>query len=149
MELRRAIIKVVIIQPLHLVFLAPQSQQLRLLKLDEAGIINALAIATAKAGGIRGNFGTMTEQIHCGTAAESGVAAAEMALSGIKGAPAIFERKNGWFGATAGGFIPEAICDKLGKPWAIVDPGNFHQTLAKRGPHAPGYGAYVEAFVGK
>ncbi|MEC9077494.1 MAG: MmgE/PrpD family protein [Pseudomonadota bacterium] len=95
----------------------------RLLKLDEAGIINALAIATAKAGGIRGNFGTMTEQIHCGTAAESGVAAAEMALSGITGAPAIFERKNGWFGATAGGFIQEAICGKLGKPWAIVNPG--------------------------
>ncbi|MEC9022658.1 MAG: MmgE/PrpD family protein [Pseudomonadota bacterium] len=95
----------------------------RLLKLDEAGVINALAIATAKAGGIRGNFGTMTEQIHCGTAAESGVAAAEMARSGITGAPAIFERKNGWFGATAGGFIPEAICGKLGKPWAIVDPG--------------------------
>ena len=95
----------------------------RLLKLDEAGVINALAIATAKAGGIRGNFGTMTEQIHCGTAAESGVAAAGMALSGITGAPAIFERKNGWFGATAGGFIPEAICGKLGKPWAIVDPG--------------------------
>ena len=95
----------------------------RLFKLDEAGVINALAIATAKAGGIRGNFGTMTEQIHCGTAAESGVAAAEMARSGITGAPAIFERKNGWFGATAGGFIPEAICGKLGKPWAIVDPG--------------------------
>ncbi|MEK9691414.1 MAG: MmgE/PrpD family protein [Rhodospirillaceae bacterium] len=95
----------------------------RLLKLDEAGVVNALAIATAKAGGIRGNFGTMTEQIHCGTAAESGVAAAEMARSGITGAPAIFERKNGWFGATAGGFIPEAICGKLGKPWAIVDPG--------------------------
>ena len=88
----------------------------RLLKLDEAGVINALAISTAKAGGIRGNFGTMTEQIHCGTAAESGVAAAEMARSGITGAPAIFERKNGWFGATAGGFIPEAICGKLGKP---------------------------------
>ena len=79
--------------------------------------------SNSKSGWYRGNFGFMTEQIHCGTAAESGVAAAEMALSGIKGAPAIFERKNGWFGATAGGFIPEAICDKLGNPWAIVDPG--------------------------
>jgi len=92
-------------------------------ELDAEKTADALAIATARAGGIRGNFGTMTEQAHCGIAAESGLAAAEMARAGISGAGDILERANGWFAAAGGGFIRDAICGKLGHPWALVDPG--------------------------
>ena len=95
----------------------------KILNLSEKSISDTLAIATARAGGVRANFGTMTEQAHCGIAAESGIAAAEFAESGVTGAENIFETGYGWFAATGGGFEENAICGKLGNPWALVDPG--------------------------
>ena len=95
----------------------------RLLGLDEDGIGHALAAATARAGGLRANFGAMVEQMHTGFAAEGGIAAAELAADGATGAADIIETRFGWFQAAAGGFLPEAIDGKLGAPWAIVDPG--------------------------
>lgn len=95
----------------------------RLLGLDQTGMANALALATARAGGVRGNFGTMTEQAHCGIAAESGIAAAQMAAAGLDGAQDIFERANGWFEAAGGAVLTDAISGKIGNPWAISDPG--------------------------
>jgi 2-methylcitrate dehydratase PrpD len=95
----------------------------KLLKLDSERISNALGIATVRAGGVRGNFGTMTEQAHCGFASEGGVQAATLAQAGMSAAKNILEKTNGWFEAAGGGYIPEAISGRLGKPWALVEPG--------------------------
>ncbi|MBT5459536.1 MAG: MmgE/PrpD family protein, partial [Rhodospirillaceae bacterium] len=95
----------------------------RLLGLDVAGIGHALAIATARAGGLRANFGSMTEQAHAGFAAEGGVVAAELAADGLTGGPNIIEGKFGLFEAAGGGYLPDAIHNRLGAPWAITDPG--------------------------
>src|SRR5437773_2695962 len=35
----------------------------------------------------------------------------------------ILEAKEGWFSAAGGGFDPEAIMNRLGKPWTFADPG--------------------------
>src|SRR5690606_31665636 len=51
----------------------------KLLGLDRTGVSHALAAATARAGGLRANFGSMVEQMHTGFAAEGGVVAAELA----------------------------------------------------------------------
>lgn len=95
----------------------------KLLGLDADGVAQALAIATARAGGLRANFGSMTEQAHAGFAAEGGVVAAELAADGLTGGPNIIEAKFGLFDAAGGGFLPDAIHNCLGAPWAITDPG--------------------------
>lgn len=97
----------------------------KLLQLDAVGIGHALAIATAKAGGLRANFGSMTEQAHAGFAAESGLVAALLAADGLTGGRDIIETRFGLFDAAGGGFLPEAIQGRLGAPWAIVDPGTW------------------------
>lgn len=95
----------------------------RLLGLDAATVGHALAAATARAGGLRANFGSMVEQMHTGLAAEGGVVAAELAADGLTGGTDIMETRFGWFEAAGGGFIADAIDNRLGAPWAIVDPG--------------------------
>ena len=94
----------------------------RLLGLDAAGIAHALAGAASRAAGLRANFGSMVEQTHTGMAAENGIVAADLARRGLAGAARILETPAGWFDA-AGGFEPEAICGRLGNPWAFVSPG--------------------------
>lgn len=97
----------------------------RLLALDAASVGHAMALATARAGGVRANFGSMVEQMHTGLAAEGGVAAAELAADGLTGSADIMETRFGWFDAAGGGFIAGAIDGRLGAPWAIVDPGTW------------------------
>ncbi len=95
----------------------------KLLALAPETVGHAMALATARAGGLRANFGSMVEQMHTGLAAEGGVVSAELAADGLEGAADIMETRFGWFEAAGGGFIADAIDGKLGRPWAIVDPG--------------------------
>jgi 2-methylcitrate dehydratase PrpD len=97
----------------------------KLLGLDEDGVAHALALATARAGGVRANFGSMVEQAHSGIAADGGVTAALLAQEGLAGGEDILEARFGWLQAAGGGFAPEAICGRLGAPWAIIDPGTW------------------------
>lgn len=97
----------------------------KILGLDADGIAHALALATARAGGVRANFGSMVEQAHGGVAAEGGVTAALLAARGVTGAPDSLGARFGWLQAAGGGYTPEAISGKLGSPWAIVDPGTW------------------------
>ncbi len=91
--------------------------------LDATRTAYALGIAAAQAGGLRENFGTMTKPFHAGHAAEAGVVAADLAALGWTAAPNILEAQYGWFHAAGGGFDPEAIVDRLGKPWTFATPG--------------------------
>ena len=90
--------------------------------LDAGAIARALAFAASAAGGVRQNFGSMVEILHPGMAAEAGVVAADLAARGLTGADDALGGGVGYFAAAAGGF-DAATLDRLGKPWAILDPG--------------------------
>lgn len=80
----------------------------RLLGLDEAGALNALAIAASSSAGLRGNFGSMTKSLHAGQAAESGVRAAMLSLRGFTANAGIFDEAGGYFDAYARNTEPKA-----------------------------------------
>lgn len=90
--------------------------------LDGDRVCHALAFAASAAGGVRQNFGSMVEILHPGLAAEAGIVAADLAGQGLVGAADALGGRVGYFEAAAGGF--DAVwLERLGDPWAIVDPG--------------------------
>jgi len=95
----------------------------KLLKLDARRTATALGIAGAEAAGLRSNFGSMTKPFTAGHAAENGVVAADLASIGWTASEEILEAKEGWFSAAGGGFDPQAIMNRLGKPWTFANPG--------------------------
>jgi 2-methylcitrate dehydratase PrpD len=95
----------------------------KLLKLDAKHVANALGIAGGQAAGLRSNFGSMTKPFTAGHAAENGVVAADLASIGWTASEEILEAKEGWFSAAGGGFDPQAIMNRLGKPWTFANPG--------------------------
>jgi 2-methylcitrate dehydratase PrpD len=95
----------------------------RLLGLDREATRRALSLGATQAGGLRENFGTMTKPFHAGRAAESGVVAAELAALGFTASPSGLEAERGFFRAAGGGYSPELIDDKLGRPWTFQLPG--------------------------
>jgi 2-methylcitrate dehydratase PrpD len=95
----------------------------RLMGLDAEATRRALSIAGSQSAGLRENFGTMTKPFHAGRASESGVVAAQFASYGWTATGRILEAPRGFFAAAGGGFDPDAIYGKLGKPWTFIDPG--------------------------
>jgi 2-methylcitrate dehydratase PrpD len=84
---------------------------------------SALGIAASMAAGIIVNLGTMVKPLHMGRAAEDGIISAQLAELGYEGHPEALEGHKGFFHAFAGGFDPNKIQGKLGRPFSIVDPG--------------------------
>ncbi|HSH90378.1 MAG TPA: MmgE/PrpD family protein [Ramlibacter sp.] len=95
----------------------------RLMGLDAETTARALSIAGSQSAGLRENFGTMTKPFHAGRSSESGVAAAQFASYGWTATDKILEAPRGFFSAAGGGYDPEAIAGKLGRPWTIENPG--------------------------
>lgn len=69
----------------------------RLLDLDAAGALNALAIAASNSAGVRGNFGSMTKSLHAGQAAEGAVRAAQLSARGFTANAGVFDAPGGYF----------------------------------------------------
>jgi 2-methylcitrate dehydratase PrpD len=90
---------------------------------DVEQTVRAFAIAASHAAGLRENFGTMMKAFQAGHATESGVVAADFAALGWTGAGQILEAQRGFFHAYGGGYDPDSIVDKLGKPWTFQTPG--------------------------
>jgi len=91
--------------------------------LDVQQTVYAIGIAATEGGGFRDNFGSMTKPFHAGRAAEAGTVAADLAALGWTAADDILEAPRGFFQAAGGGFDPQAIVGKLGKPWTLMSPG--------------------------
>ena len=83
----------------------------------------ALGIGATEGGGFRDNFGSMTKPFHAGHAAENGTVAVDLAALGWTAADNILEAPLGFFQAEGGGFDPDAIVGRFGKPWTLVSPG--------------------------
>jgi 2-methylcitrate dehydratase PrpD len=95
----------------------------RLLGLDREATRRAIGIGATQATGLRENFGTMTKPFHAGRAAENGMIAAEIAALGFTASPNGLEADRGFFRAAGGGYAPEMIEGKLGRPWTFQSPG--------------------------
>jgi 2-methylcitrate dehydratase PrpD len=90
--------------------LAAAAAAARALRLDEAQLRSAFALAAAQAGGIKRNFGTMAKPAHAGFAAAAGVRAARLAAAGVDGARDIFAAGGGFadlYGAGDGETDPD------------------------------------------
>jgi 2-methylcitrate dehydratase PrpD len=85
--------------------------------------LRAFGLAASMGAGLRENFGTMTKPFHAGRAAEAGVLAVLLAGRGWTAAPDILEAPRGFYRAAAGGFVPERIEGKLGRPYFFQEPG--------------------------
>jgi 2-methylcitrate dehydratase PrpD len=94
----------------------------RLRGLDVKQTIYALGIGATEGGGFRDNFGSMTKPFQAGHAAENGTVAADLAALGWTAAVDILEAPLGFFQAAGGGFDPNAIVGRFGKPWTLAHP---------------------------
>src|SRR6266581_628947 len=95
----------------------------RLLRFEPSKILSAFGLVASQSGGLRENFGTMTKPFQAGRAAESGVASADLVALGWTAAEQILEAERGFFHAFGGSYEPEAIMNRLGKPWTFASPG--------------------------
>src|SRR5690606_24064028 len=77
----------------------------RLLRLDDAGFANALAMAVSLASGIKSNFGTETKPLHAAVAAWKGVLAARLTFAGMEASADAFEHRHGFFNVYHGAGI--------------------------------------------
>jgi 2-methylcitrate dehydratase PrpD len=103
--------------------LAAAAAASRLMGLDVEQVRRALGLAASQSAGLRENFGTMTKPFHPGRSAESGIVAAELAALGWTSTPIVLEAGRGFFKAAGGGYDPQAIEGRLGKPWTFAFPG--------------------------
>jgi 2-methylcitrate dehydratase PrpD len=97
-----------------------------LLRLSEAQIAVALAIATSFSSGIKANFGTMMKPQHVGHSARNGLYAALLAREGYTANTATaFEHKQGFFNVFNGEGTYDAakIVPAWAAPFDIVEPG--------------------------
>jgi 2-methylcitrate dehydratase PrpD len=96
----------------------------RLLGLDSAQTVHALAIAASEASGLKENFGTMVKPLHAGLAARNGVLAALLAQARMTASAAALDGPQGLLTAmdSERPSLDEASAD-LNARWEIVDTG--------------------------
>jgi 2-methylcitrate dehydratase PrpD len=97
----------------------------KILGLDASGIATAIGIAASTAGGLRGNFGTMTKGFHSGAAAANGVMSALLAQSGFTARQDIIEAENGYAATTVkdGSQRVDEVALDWADPWDVIEPG--------------------------
>ncbi len=100
----------------------------RLLRLDAAGMANAISLGTSMAAGCNSQVGTLAKATHAGLAAKAGVIAACLAEAGVTGQPTTLDAEWSsiqalYAGPKAKGFT-EALT-KIGNPLAIDEYGLF------------------------
>ena len=91
----------------------------RLLRLDETQTQMAMALAVAQAGGVHGNYGSMTKSLNVGLAAQAGLRAAVWASKGITGRTEIIERGKGFIETFGGRFDAAAAYAPAAGGWHL------------------------------
>lgn len=98
-----------------------------LLGLDREGLVHVLGLTASKASGIleANRTGGTVKRLHCGWAAESGVAAAQLVRRGFTGPPTVLEGRFGFFESWLHGSKVDhgAVLRGLGSTWSV--PGIF------------------------
>lgn len=94
--------------------------------LDVDQLRDTLGIAASMAAGVieANRTGGTVKRLHCGWAAQSAVAAAQLVQHGFSGPPTVLEGRFGFFEAFLHGrFDPDQVTGGLGETWAV--PGIF------------------------
>ncbi|MCA1228775.1 MmgE/PrpD family protein [Saccharopolyspora sp. 6M] len=94
--------------------------------LDAEALASAVGIAASMGAGVieANRTGGTIKRVHCGWAAHSGVAAADLARHGLTGPPTVIEGRFGFLRAFCGERVhPERVTDGLGEHWET--PGVF------------------------
>lgn len=102
--------------------LAAAATAATLMGLDEEGIGHAIAIACSMGAGLleANRTGGTVKRIHCGWAAHSGIAAAELARAGLTGPLTVMEGRFGFLQATCGERADVgALTRGLGSDWEL------------------------------
>lgn len=101
--------------------LAAAATAARLLGLDRRKAAIAIGIASCSSGGFRRNAGTMSEPLHSGNGARSGIEAAELAGRGFTADPEIIEAPLGFLAALTLDDERDqaALSERLGKPFVL------------------------------
>lgn len=90
--------------------------------LEADGVVHALGLAASMSSGIieANRTGGTVKRLHCGWAAQSALAAAQLVARGLTGPPTVLEGRFGFFQAWLHGrFEPRAITDGLGEKWEV------------------------------
>ncbi|HEY5208673.1 MAG TPA: MmgE/PrpD family protein [Stellaceae bacterium] len=104
--------------------LAAASASAVLRRLDAETARHAIGIAASLAGGIVGNFGTMTKPFQLGRAAQSGLLATRLAAAGMNAAPDAIEHEAGFLNALSpAGRVDRSRPATLGSEWRILTHG--------------------------
>ncbi len=104
--------------------LAAAAASASLRKLNATQASQAVAMAASFAGGIVGNFGTMTKPLQVGRAAQSGLLATRLVEAGMTAGATAIEEDLGFLRAISPkGEVDTASPAKLGKDWAILRHG--------------------------
>jgi len=95
----------------------------KMLRLDEAQLVNALGCSAVFAHGFGAGFlaGTQEVKLNVGMACRSGVSAALLAECGANASPVAFEGRSGYYEAFAGSMDAEAAVAQLGERFLIED----------------------------
>lgn len=95
-----------------------------LLGLDERGVCDTIGLTGSMAGGLieSNRTGGTVKRLHCGWAAQSAIAAAELVTHGFTGPPSVLEGRFGFFQA----FLHDTgdlaqVTQGLGTEWAVAD----------------------------
>lgn len=93
-----------------------------LLDLNLTELQHAVGISASQAGGIKGNFGTMTKPYHVARAARSGIEAATLSEAGVTAGDDILERSFGGYIDLFKGSTPadNDELNLLGKDWRLL-----------------------------
>src|SRR3990172_12593525 len=96
----------------------------KLYGLSEDQLVHAFGISGSQASGIIEYLadGSSTKRLHPGWAAHAGVGAALLAPSGFTGPESVFEGRQGFYQAFAGGYDEQRLSqqvDSLGKQWEL------------------------------
>lgn len=92
----------------------------KLLALSPAQCSHALAIAASSAGAPLANAATQTKPLHIGNAARRGLEAAQLALIGLEGNPAILDMDSG-LGVYYKDYNPSPMADSAAFRWILED----------------------------
>ena len=90
---------------------------------DTETVSHAIGLAASMGSGLieANRTGGTVKRVHCGWAAQSGIAAAEFATAGLTGPPTVLEGRFGFFEAFTGGFYDRpSLVGRLGEEWELL-----------------------------
>jgi len=91
----------------------------RVLRLDAAQTLTAIALGATQAAGLQEALGTMVKCLHAGKAAADGVEAAVLAAEGLDGPSAPLEGRRGLLALTTSASNPRRGLEDLGSVWEV------------------------------